>query len=392
MADWQSVRVNLISRSGELGAWGAGLVGENERFVYARCSVTQWLSEMVEDPSPPPSDLSRSMDDCPERTVMTPKCIWVVCPSDGDVTSFLMLRKRILEVTEASELTHELVRFVLVDDTGENDDEINHLVSYDDVTVVSPPFNLGHQRAIVFGLRTLEPQFGDTDLIVTMDADGEDRPEDLPLLIRPLLEQPDERRILCVARRTERSESKRFKVMYFGFRSMFRILTGVTVRSGNYAAYRGWLCRRILQHPYFDLCYSSSLVSLGIPVVPIPCPRGERYAGRSRMNLFRLSMHGLRMLMPFTDRIAVRALAAFSAVFSVSIVAALAVVAIRVFTSAAIPGWATVTLICTLLMSFLALGNFVVLFVVFSHSRGISLAGLEESYDGSARGASSPAD
>ena len=340
----------------------------------------------------PRRELSWSMDDCPERNIMSAECVWVVCPSYGDVTSFLMLRKRILEVMEGSGLTHISVRFVLVDDTGDNDDEIKDLAPYDDVTVVSPPFNLGHQRAIVFGLRILEAQFGDTDLIVTMDADGEDRPEDLPLLIRPLLEHPDERRCLCVARRTERRESKRFKVMYFGFRSIFRILTGVTVRSGNYAAYRGWLCKRILRHPYFDLCYSSSLVSLDIPVVPIPCPRGERYAGSSRMNLFRLSMHGLRMLMPFTDRIAVRALATFSAVFGASIVAALVVVAIRVFTSAAIPGWATVTLISTLLMSFLALGNFVVLFVVFSHSRGLSLAGLEESYDRGARGASSPAD
>ena len=111
-----------------------------------------------------------------------------------------------------------------------------------------------------------------------------------------------------MARRTKRKESARFKVMYFTFRIMFRTLTGMTVRSGNYAAYRGWLARRMLRHPYFDLCYSASLISLDLPVTSVPCPRGERYAGRSRMNPFRLFMHGLRMLMPFTDRIAVRAL------------------------------------------------------------------------------------
>jgi hypothetical protein len=148
-----------------------------------------------------------------------------------------------------------------------------------------------------------------------MDADGEDRPEDLLRLIAPLREEPEKRRTLCVARRTTRRESFQFKSMYFFFRLLFRALTGVTVRSGNYAAYRGWLARRMLRHPYFDLCYSSSLVSLDIPVTSVPCPRGERYAGRSRMNLFSLSMHGLRMLMPFTDRIAVRALAAFSVIF-----------------------------------------------------------------------------
>jgi len=195
-----------------------------------------------------------------------------------------------------------------------------------------------------------------------------------------------------VARRTKRQESVRFRTMYFFFRILFRTLTGTTVRSGNYAAYRGWLAKRILLHPYFDLCYSSTLVSLDMAITSVPCPRGSRYAGRSRMNSLRLFMHGTRMLMPFTDRIAVRALSAFSTVFGVGVLLSLAVVAVRVFTSAAVPGWATATLLGILILSFLALGNFVVLFVVFSHSRGISLAGLEEQLDGSARGTSPSAD
>jgi uncharacterized membrane protein len=95
------------------------------------------------------------------------------------------------------------------------------------------------------------------------------------------------------------------------------------------------------------------------------------------MNMFRLFMHGVRMLMPFVDRIAVRALTAFSAIFALAITLALVVVGIRLFTSTAIPGWATATLLGLLIISFVALGNFVVLFAVFSHSRGISLANLE---------------
>ena len=95
------------------------------------------------------------------------------------------------------------------------------------------------------------------------------------------------------------------------------------------------------------------------------------------MNMLRLFMHGVRMLMPFMDRIAVRALGAFSAMFSLGITLSLAVVGVRLFTNTAIPGWATATLLGLLILSFIALGNFVVLFAVFSHSRGISLANLE---------------
>ena len=315
-------------------------------------------------------------------TISARERAWIVCPSYTDVAAFTILRKRAIEVMEEAGFGDWHLRFVLIDDTGENDDEIGGLSSFDDVVVVSPPFNLGHQRAIVYGLRTIESQVQDNDVIVTMDADGEDRPEDIPRLLAPLLEASETYRTVCVARRTQRRESTQFRVMYLAFRLVFRALTGVTVRSGNFAAYRGWRARRMIRHPYFDLCYSSALVSLDVPLVFVPCPRGERYAGRSRMNLFRLFMHGLRMLMPFTDRIAVRALAAFSAVFALAVLGSLAVFAVKVFTSAGIPGWATDTLVGILILSFLALGNFVILFVVFSHSRGISMAGLEADFDG----------
>ncbi len=99
------------------------------------------------------------------------------------------------------------------------------------------------------------------------------------------------------------------------------------------------------------------------------------------MNMLRLFMHGVRMLVPFTDRIASRALAAFAGVFGVGIILSIVVIVIRFTTTSAIPGWATATLLGILILSFIALGNFLVLFVVFSHSRGISLAGLEDSVD-----------
>ena len=86
--------------------------------------------------------------------------------------------------------------------------------------------------------------------------------------------------------------------------------------------------------------------------------------------MFRLLMRGVRMLMPFTDRICVRALTAFSAMFRLGLVLAGVVVRIRVFTTAAIPGWTTFTVLGILILSFIALGNFVVLFAVFSRSRG----------------------
>jgi hypothetical protein len=304
--------------------------------------------------------------------------LWVVCPCYRDVASFVRLRVDILEVVGREQLASVGdVHFVVVDDTGGYDNDVDQLKGLSDVRVITPPFNLGHQRALVYGLRLILPEVLDSDIIVTMDADGEDRPEDLPRLVEPLVSAPDARGKLCIARRTKRNETLRFRILYLFFRAMFKTLTGTMVRSGNYAAYRGWLAQRMLSHPYFDLCYSSTLVGLDMPATSVPCPRGQRYEGQSRMNMLRLFMHGIRMMMPFIDRIAARALTAFSAMFALGITLSVAVVGIRLFTNVNIPGWATFTLLGLLILSFVALGNFVVLFAVFSHSRGLSLANLE---------------
>jgi hypothetical protein len=289
------------------------------------------------------------------------------------------LRRDILANLEhSSPNSWEAIKFALIDDTGGIDPDMAELDGMDDCLVISPPFNLGHQRAIVFGLRSILGDIRDDDVIVTMDSDGEDRAEDVARLLAGLQESDAHQNSLAIALRTKRSESLSFKVFYRLYRAMFRTMTGTTVRSGNFAAYRGWLAHRILLHPFFDLCYSSSLISLNINRIMVPCARGDRYEGRSRMGLFGLLMHGIRMLMPFTDRIAVRALAAFSVLTGLGVSMGLGVLAVKFFTALVIPMWLSIAVITVLVLSIAAFGNFVVLFTVFSHSRGIALSHLED--------------
>lgn len=324
---------------------------------------------------------------------MTPATMWFVTPVYLDAEAFRILRERILEVVGADpRLSGAAARFVAVDDSGGVDPETTELEESPDVTLVIPPFNLGHQRAIVYALRSLEDVIADEDIVVTLDADGEDKPEDLPRLLAPLLESPGNKRLVALALRTRRRESPLFKLLYFFFRVTFNLLTGEVIRSGNYAAYRGWLATRILRHPYFDLSYASTLVSLELPLVKVPCERGRRYAGRSRMSYPKLARHGLGMLMPFTDRIAVRALLLFVSTLVLSLILALVVIGVRLFSDAGIPGWATSTLLLLVVLSFVAFGNAVVMFALFSQSRGAALSTLEEVNRGRARGASRPPD
>jgi hypothetical protein len=214
-----------------------------------------------------------------------------------------------------------------------------------------------------------------------MDADGEDRPEDLPRLLAALGDGEGAGRQVVLALRTKRHEPPLFKLLYRGFKVLFRALTGATVRTGNYAVMPGGVAKRALLHPTFDLSYSSAILALDMPVVYVPCERGRRYEGESKMTYGKLAMHGLRMLMPFTDRIAIRALAAFVFFGLAGALLAAVVIFIKLFTDASIPGWTSYVVLGALIVSLIALGNFVSLFVLFSQTRAVSLASIEELTD-----------
>lgn len=230
---------------------------------------------------------------------MSPSTCWIVTPVLRDVESFQRLRQEV-----GGRVGEATVRYLVIDDSAGVDTEMSDLVGLSDVEVLTPPFNLGHQRAIVFGLRSLVRRVADDDVVVTMDADGEDQPADVRRLVDALVGggMP-----LAIARRTSRTESLRFRVMYVFFRLLFKALTGTTVRSGNFAAQRAWSLVATIDHPSFDLCYSSTLLALPRPTAHVPCARGHRFAGRSRMSPYGLIAHGIRMMLPYSERIAVRA-------------------------------------------------------------------------------------
>jgi hypothetical protein len=297
--------------------------------------------------------------------------LWLVLPVFQDVPAFLQLRDRVHNVLAPLATRYEMIRFLVIDDSAGADPAMSELSNLDDVEVLTPAYGLGHQHAIVLGLRSLAPRLNDDDIVVTLDSDGEDRPEDLPRLLAAL-EEASSPRTVVVARRTHRQVSFAFRAAYVLFRLTFRVLVGMVVDSGNFAAYYGWTARRVLFHPNFDLCYSSSLLSLGLPLVKVPCARGERYAGRSRMTQSGLAIHGLRMMMPFLDRITIRALLTFGTLFAIGLALSLAVGLGALF-GADVPSELGVAAAVFGILALVGFGNFVVLFAVFTNFRGLRL-------------------
>ena len=143
--------------------------------------------------------------------------LFIVAPVYFDFESFIILRSEIVKQLKNFSINLE-PRFVAVDDSAGEDCAVNELEKLEDVIVLKPPFNLGHQRAIVFGIRSCFNLLQDTDFLVTLDSDGEDRPEDLPnmLLLMQKKQEP-----LVLARRTERQESLSFKICYLFYKFFF---------------------------------------------------------------------------------------------------------------------------------------------------------------------------
>ena len=305
--------------------------------------------------------------------------IWLLSPVYLDSECYALLHEQLNRVLDDSDRFADFERrFVVLDDSAGGDLKTAELASLPGVEVLTPPFNLGHQRGLVYTARLLAPEMADEDLVVTLDADGEDKPEDVPRLLEALEDPPVEVSKVVLARRTSRrSATFLFRALYPLFRLVFRAVTGVWVSTGNFAAFNGLTAKRLLLHPSFDTCYSSSLIAMDCPRTLIDCDRGDRYLGQSRMGYSKLSLHALRMLMPFTERIARRTLLLFLSILMLAAVIAVVVLAVRLFTDSAIPGWATYTLLALGIVILVSLGNLLILFTVFSHSRAISLSSLE---------------
>lgn len=255
--------------------------------------------------------------------------LWIFCPVYFDVKSFNEIRRRVHDNYEKiSCFGVNLIKFVVADDSAGFDPEIKDLKVYEDVETVVMPVNSGHQRAIVASLRFISEKMNKDDLVVTMDGDGEDNPSDIPKLLEVLLESVDTQIVL--AKRTSRSENLKFKIMYICFKMFFSLMTGTKIISGNFAVQTAKNVERTIFRSSFDLCYSSSLVALNPNLRYVPCARSSRYEGYSKMNTYSLISHGIRMLMPFWERISVRLLVfALMIFFSTNLIALITVFAIQ---------------------------------------------------------------
>jgi glycosyltransferase involved in cell wall biosynthesis len=100
------------------------------------------------------------------------------------------------------------------------------------VSLLSLGRNLGHQRAIAIALAHIHKHWKG-DAVVVMDADGEDRAEDIPILLKAAAEAGGQ--VAIFAERGKRLENVLFRGFYNMYRALHRVLTGRDIRFGNFS-------------------------------------------------------------------------------------------------------------------------------------------------------------
>ena len=205
------------------------------------------------------------------------------------------------------------------------------------VELITLNCNVGHQRAISIGLSECVRR-GDFSAVLVMDADGEDSPSDIGAMLASRALHPAS---IIVASRAKRSEKLQFRFCYAIYKRVFRGLTGEFIDFGNFCLLSIDDARRIAYMPDSWNHFAATIVKSRVPLQRIATQRAKRYAGSSSMNLVSLVMHGLSAISVFSDRVLTRLLLLTGFTTSLAIVMGTVALSLRLFTTLAIPGWAT---------------------------------------------------
>ena len=170
------------------------------------------------------------------------------------------------------------------------------------IELINMSKNKGHARCNAFGIRHLAEK-NNYDYVIIMDGDGEDRPEELKLLIDKIL---SDQNFSVVAKRVKRSEGPLFQMLYKLHKLLTIVSTGKNVNFGNYCC----LTKNDIQTPSVKESLWSSFsgsVKLHISKLNhINSIRGLRYFGPSKMSLYNLGIHSFSIIAVFKNQVFIR--------------------------------------------------------------------------------------
>jgi glycosyltransferase involved in cell wall biosynthesis len=217
--------------------------------------------------------------------------ISVIIPLLDEAENLQMLHQRITETLAPLNKAYEIV---FVDD-GSTDESLQILqslyeIDQEHVRIIEFRRNFGKTAALVAGFEQAQG-----DILITLDADLQDDPAEIP----EMLEKLDEGFDLVAAWRVNRQDRGKKRLSSRIFNKVVTSLTNTTFNDLNcgFKVYRRDLIKSL--RLYSDLHRFIPILAVwqGFKVVEKPVKHHERYKGRSKYGTGRVAKGGMDLLM-----------------------------------------------------------------------------------------------
>jgi hypothetical protein len=215
----------------------------------------------------------------------------ILIPNYNDWQSVFKLLKNIDLVIAG--LEEEVSVLIVNDASTEQRPEISlNLNNLKSIQVINMKENRGHARCNAAGLKYINER-EDVDYVIPMDGDGEDRPEEIRLLIEKAKEYPD---TVITANRIKRSEGLLFKFCYLIHKYLTFVFTGQSIKFGNYTCLTKSALDKMSKEAATWSSFSGSLSKVVKDRRSVPSIRGSRYFSPSKMSFINLLKHSLSIV------------------------------------------------------------------------------------------------
>tara|TARA_B100000029_G_scaffold505682_1_gene586780 strand:+ start:3955 stop:4842 length:888 start_codon:yes stop_codon:yes gene_type:complete len=172
------------------------------------------------------------------------------------------------------------------------------------IKILNMKKNRGHQRCIASGLKYIYEK-EDFDRVIVMDADGEDRPEELNEFFIKSKKYPN---MTITGNRYKRSEGFIFRFLYEIHKLLTLIFTGKLIKFGNFTCLPKEHVKKLFERSDLWNSYSSSVVRSIKDRTFIQSMRGSRYVLPSKMNFAALFFHSLTIISVFRNIVIFRSI------------------------------------------------------------------------------------
>ena len=232
------------------------------------------------------------------------KKIKILIPVYNDWKSVFKLLDNIDRQLEVWKPDVALISVIIINDASSETQPINTLFynRLKSIEVINMKENRGHARCIAAGLKYINKN-DDFDLVVPMDADGEDKPEEFGTLLCEAYAYPNE---VITANRVKRSEGFIFRLCYLFHKYLTFIFTGQMIKFGNYCCLPKHIVGKMVNEAATWSSFSGSLAKIAKDRKSIPSTRGKRYFGPSKMSFMNLLKHSLSIMTVFKTILLIR--------------------------------------------------------------------------------------